>query len=76
MFLVLSFLLRASSLCEVFGRQIFDMHLRFRIPSKSRTRVTWHSSIFLCVFFSPGVHLLFFSEIGLRRGGTLRLNLR
>ena len=51
MFLVLWFLLRASSLCEVFGRQILDMHLRFRIPSKSRTRVTWHSSIFLCGFF-------------------------
>ena len=62
MFLVLRFLFKASSLCEVFGRQILDMHLSFRIPSKSRTRVTWHSSIFLCGFLFSGVHLFLFCD--------------
>ena len=31
------------SLCEVFGRQIFDINLRFRIPSPCRALVMWHS---------------------------------
>ena len=59
MFLVLQFLFKASSLCEVFGRQILDMHLRFRIPSKMRIRVMWHASVVLCVFFS-GCAFVFF----------------
>ena len=45
------------SWCEVIGRQILDMHLRFRIPSKSRAFVMWHSSTVLCVFLFSGVHL-------------------
>ena len=62
-FLVLRFLFKASSLCEVFGRQILDMHLFFRIPCRVKLGYVLCGTLQLsCVFLFSGVHLFLFCD--------------